>query len=70
MTKPDPLLVSTRQPMKTWFDRLGKYHQKRLLAIRDAVKSGDALATPTAKNVIEHFKLPVSPQTVTKWFKL
>ena len=63
----DALCNVTRRRRRTWLATLTEEQQQQCFDVRDRVKAESLPAKTVARNMIEHFGLSVSSQTVAKW---
>ena len=63
----DALCNVTRRRRRTWLATLTEEQQQQCSEVRDRVQAESLPANTVARNLIEHFELAVSTQTVAKW---
>ena len=65
----DKLCDVTRRVKRTWLETLTAEQQEECCQVRDRVNAENLPARTVARNVIEHFELNVTIQTVAKWLR-
>jgi len=66
----ESLIVRERARRKTWFDKLSEDQQQDMLKVRELVQSDDSIhVRPTARNLIQHYQIEISPQVLANWLK-